>query len=347
MTKVVAVVPAHNEAEQISQTLLSLKRQSVPPTRIIVSADNCTDLTADIARSFNGVEVFETVGNRSKKAGALNQALAYVLPELDADDVILVMDADSALANDFIEIALPMVEEHGAVSGAYTARKMKGLVPFLQMVEYTQERYKIARRKAKVNVLSGAAAVFQAKYLDCVAYFRGKELPGVNGQIYAEDSLTEDFELTLALQSLGVAPISPKNLVVETDVMRDWRSLFGQRLRWQRGYLETLVKYPFRETWLLWLRQAGVYLLSVLPGLVAGLTVATWIRVDNVSFSWVWLSITPIFMISEAVAARRSGWRGTLFAASVLPLMAYNSFRAFVYWRSLGEALRNRESAWT
>ena len=42
---------------------------------MVVVADNCTDDTADIARK-NGAEVFTTVGNTEKKAGALNQALS-------------------------------------------------------------------------------------------------------------------------------------------------------------------------------------------------------------------------------------------------------------------------------
>ena len=42
-------------------------------------ADNCTDATEAIAPAL-GVEVFRTVENTRKKAGALNQALREVLP---------------------------------------------------------------------------------------------------------------------------------------------------------------------------------------------------------------------------------------------------------------------------
>ena len=45
-----------------------------------VLADNCTDATVEVART-HGVEVVETVGNTEKKAGALNQELARLLPE--------------------------------------------------------------------------------------------------------------------------------------------------------------------------------------------------------------------------------------------------------------------------
>ena len=64
-------------------------------------ADNCSDATPDIARQL-GAEVFETVGNTHKKAGALNQALADLLPELGDNDLVMVMDADTTLDDGFL-----------------------------------------------------------------------------------------------------------------------------------------------------------------------------------------------------------------------------------------------------
>ncbi|MGY1831472.1 glycosyltransferase family 2 protein [Geodermatophilus sp. SYSU D01180] len=70
---VTVLVPAHDEADQIAATLDGLRRQTLPPARVVVVADNCSDETVAIARAA-GAEVFETVGNTDKKAGALNQA---------------------------------------------------------------------------------------------------------------------------------------------------------------------------------------------------------------------------------------------------------------------------------
>ncbi|WP_336032871.1 glycosyltransferase family 2 protein [Geodermatophilus sp. FMUSA9-8] len=72
---VTVLVPAHDEADQIAATLAGLRRQTLPPARVVVVADNCSDETVAIARAA-GAEVFETVGNTDKKAGALNQAWA-------------------------------------------------------------------------------------------------------------------------------------------------------------------------------------------------------------------------------------------------------------------------------
>lgn len=73
--QVTVLVPAHDEGDRILATLAGLRAQTVPPSRVIVVADNCSDDTAALAASA-GAEVYETVGNEHKKAGALNQAWA-------------------------------------------------------------------------------------------------------------------------------------------------------------------------------------------------------------------------------------------------------------------------------
>ncbi len=125
-----AVIPAHNEARSIAATIWSLRRQSRVPDRVLVVCDNCTDETADIAL-LNGAEVMCTVGNTAKKAGALNQALARLLPCLRDDDQVLVMDADSHLNPAWLAAAaraLRRSEAGGAVCGVFLGEPGGGLV---------------------------------------------------------------------------------------------------------------------------------------------------------------------------------------------------------------------------
>jgi len=93
---VTVLIPAHNEAGCIADTIASLRSQSHLPDRIVVVADNCTDATVAIARDA-GVEIFETFGNTKKKAGALNQALPGILSGQGDNDTVMVMDADTTL----------------------------------------------------------------------------------------------------------------------------------------------------------------------------------------------------------------------------------------------------------
>lgn len=100
-TRVLGLIPSHNEQEIIGAAITALTEQSRPPERIVVVADNCTDATVQIARDL-GAEVFVTVDNVHKKGGALNQALDAYLPHLGEDDYVFVQDADSVIRRDFL-----------------------------------------------------------------------------------------------------------------------------------------------------------------------------------------------------------------------------------------------------
>ena len=93
--KIVALIPAHNEADVIATCLDSFFAQTMMPDLIVVIADNCTDNTADIARSYGSpVVVMETVDNKARKVGALSQG--WIRYGQDAE-FILGVDADSRL----------------------------------------------------------------------------------------------------------------------------------------------------------------------------------------------------------------------------------------------------------
>ena len=128
--RITVLVPAHDERLVIAHALRSLQEQTRPPDRVIVVADNCTDDTAEIARSC-GASVIETVANTEKKAGALNQVLAGLLPAAEIPDVVMVMDADTTLVPRFLEIAAARLEADPdliAVGGIFEGEAGGGLV---------------------------------------------------------------------------------------------------------------------------------------------------------------------------------------------------------------------------
>lgn len=102
--RLVVLIAAHNEEQCIGATLESLAQQTRRPDEVVVVADRCTDRTAEIAISF-GAKVFETFDNHHRKAGALNQALAVVMADLELTDQILLMDADTVLCGEFLAAA--------------------------------------------------------------------------------------------------------------------------------------------------------------------------------------------------------------------------------------------------
>lgn len=117
--RLVVLIPAHNEADRIGAAIEGLWRQTRKPDLIVVVTDNCTDDTAAVAAS-HGAEVFATRGNPHKKAGALNQAIDWVLPHLDERDLLLVQDADTVLNPWFSETATATFNRKvGAVGGVF------------------------------------------------------------------------------------------------------------------------------------------------------------------------------------------------------------------------------------
>jgi cellulose synthase/poly-beta-1,6-N-acetylglucosamine synthase-like glycosyltransferase len=348
-SRVVALVPAHNEQEGIVETVRSLQRQTRRPDRIIVVADNCTDATAALARSA-GAEVVETVGNKHKKAGALNFALRSVLPRLQRHDVVMSMDADSQLMPDFIDKGLRYLAfspRRGAVSGSYQARDDASVIGLLQRLEFAQGLHTIHDRGGRIHVLSGAACMFTVEALLAVAERRGsRALPGVRGWIYHQESLTEDYELTVALKRIGYEPLNARDCTVVTDVMTSWKAWITQRLRWQRGTLDTLSMYGWiRDTRAAWAIEIWTYLRSVIPVVM----VVFWVYAllfESVTFQLTWLALMPVFVLDQVVSAWKAGGRARLFAAALLPLWAYDTVQLWVYWRALLWHLRSTETIW-
>jgi biofilm PGA synthesis N-glycosyltransferase PgaC len=347
--RVIAIIPAHNEEIGIAQTIDSLRRQTQAPDHILVAADNCTDGTVEIAKAM-GVEVLETWDNDARKAGALNQGLSLVLPDLEDQDVVLMMDADSRLNRDFVEVGMTYFEHYslrGGISGSYLAADDSSRIVLFQKIEYAQGLRTVHRRAGTVHVLSGAATMVTVEALRKVAELRGSSvIPGVKGKVYDESSLTEDYELTIALKRLGYDPRCARDCIVVTDVMPTWRDWTIQRLRWQRGTIETLFTYGFVEhTRKAWFVQTWTYFRTSIPILM--LLVWTYApALEAVSFHPLWLLMIPVFMLDQLVASWAAGKRGRIYAALIIPMWIYENVQAVVYWKALRLALRGGQKEW-
>jgi biofilm PGA synthesis N-glycosyltransferase PgaC len=294
--RLTALVPAHNEALTIAATLESLWGQSRPPDRIVVIADNCTDDTAEVARQ-HGAEVFATVNNTNKKAGVLNQALAGMFDHIDAGDVAMVMDADSVLVPEFLQTAMARLGADSdliAVGGVFYGERGSGLVGQLQRNEYSRYQRYISRRLGKVFVLTGTASLFRTFALKAVADSRGELLPGDPGDVYDTLAMTEDNEMTLSLKTLGAKMVSPMQCHVITEVMPNWRALWRQRMRWQRGALENIGAYGLtRATLRYWLQQIAIGYGTIALNAYLLLLLITLLAADHIQFLWFWVGIEP------------------------------------------------------
>jgi cellulose synthase/poly-beta-1,6-N-acetylglucosamine synthase-like glycosyltransferase len=342
---VVALLPAHDEAHGITAAVRGLQQQSVPPDRVVVVCDNCTDDTAQVARRA-GAEVLETVGNTDKKAGALNQALATLLPELAANDVVLVQDADSVLAPDFLQTALTRISAGAdAVGGVFLAQRPTNLLEHFQANEYARYARELSR-SGRVMVLTGTAAAVRAVALRDLAGARGRVLPGNRGDVYDRHALTEDNELTLALKSRGRQLVSPLACGVSTEVMPTPADLMRQRVRWYRGAIDNLRAYGWTPvTRRYWGQQAMLALGVVAMWLYVVMTALTLVT-GTFSFHPMWAWVGLAFWLERMVTVRRSTRTGRLLAALFLPELVYEAFLQVAFVRALAQSLGRAEARW-
>lgn len=370
---VVVLIPAHNEASGIAATIESLRRQDHAPDRIVVIADNCTDDTAALAVAA-GAEVLETVGNTAKKAGALNQGLTRLRQEQDRrreqqvfagverrggdrrsrspeQFFILTMDADGKLAPDFIETAFQIFDERpnlGGLSGAVVGRTTNNWLETAQAVEYARGSRNVGRRQGRVWVLAGAATMFRASMLHEVAEERGNKLPGEPGIHFLENSLTEDYELTLALRQLGHECLSSKRCRVVTDLMPTVGELATQRIRWARGTLETLVQYGFNSvTRRHWLVLAAGYLYSLLLPTLLGLLALSYAFYDTVTFDARWLLFWPLVVLEQFINARRADVRFRSMGRFFFLLWFYDQLIFIFRWMAVLKLVRRSSRIWS
>lgn len=347
--RVTALIPAHNEAATLPTTLAALGRQLRPPDRVIVVADNCTDGTADVAVE-HGAEVFQTVGNTDRKAGALNQALSMVLPDMTQADVVLVMDADTSLSPNYLQVAVQMFQTYpqlDAIGGLFFGEPGSGLIGQLQRNEYLRYQLQIRQRRGRVFVLTGTASAFRAEALADVADARGSLLPGRRGDVYDATALTEDNELTIALKSLGSPMVSPEQCKVETEVMPTWRALWRQRQRWQRGAIENLATYGLTtSTVRYWAQQVGIAYGVIALTTAYALLLITALAIDTWLWFPFWLVVTSIFVIERVVTVWSGGWRARLVAAPIIFEIIYDFYLQIIFVKCLADIARGNRTEW-
>jgi len=121
--KIAVVIPAWNEQDTVGDSIQSVFNQDYPSIEgVVVSADNCTDNTFSVVETlcprYRRLGVMETVNNKARKSGALNQAIRRLSNDIK---YVLVLDADTRVAPNAVSEAVKLLERDPNL-GAICAR---------------------------------------------------------------------------------------------------------------------------------------------------------------------------------------------------------------------------------
>ncbi|TCT12876.1 cellulose synthase/poly-beta-1,6-N-acetylglucosamine synthase-like glycosyltransferase [Natranaerovirga pectinivora] len=272
------LIPAHNEEEIIVETLSSIFTQTLKPKEVVIICDNCTDNTVPLIKAFikttkEKITIFETSNNVGKKAGALNQAFN----KLNLNNFVLVMDADTSLDIKALESGVHMLNKEsdlGAVCSRagimnYNGKSLwKKLIWTLQHIEYGQFDSHRIETKGKIKVAHGMATLFRLEALKSIPDFR-KKIFNIDSDIYLEDNLVEDYEITLCLKHNWKLS-SCMDMLAWTDVPLSLKELWVQRLRWLRGGVDTLRSHSWNQVTVFEILNHWLFILLVfLRGMAA------------------------------------------------------------------------------
>ncbi|GGK34521.1 hypothetical protein GCM10010124_28940 [Pilimelia terevasa] len=346
--RIYALIPVHRRATLLA-TITSLRAQTRPPDAVVAVVNNCTDDTADIARAA-GARVLDLPVNPHLKAGAINHGLDRIADDLADDDAIFVMDADTTLAPGFFAAAEDRLADPavGGVGGSFYAATEDNLLRIVQGNEYARYVRQICRRPlARANVLTGAGAMFRVGVLRHVRRARAAgDLPGVG--YYQTGVLTEDNELSLAVQRLGYLIVSPKACALYTEAPATVRELWHQRVRWRRGALENLREHGVNRTTLPYLTKTFWTAFVTLLSFAYVALVAAILATDADALTWqpFWIAVFVVYLADRVWTCRGRGVRPALVAFLAPIEILYDLFQQLVFLAACYQFARRSDQRW-
>ena len=227
------VMPAHNEASIIDNTLSLLIGQGVLVENIIVVADNCNDDTAKIASNL-GVVVLERFNYEQRGKGfALDHGLQY-LKKHEAPDVVIILDADCEIDSNSLNL---LVEE--------SYRQKTPLQALYLMRNNTTDsltRHVAGFAWLVKNKLRPIA--MQALGLPTTLTGTGMAFPWqvIANIKVAHGNIVEDMQLGIDCTLAGFPPQFCIDAVVYSDFPEYVEAENTQRTRWEHGHLMTIIQ---------------------------------------------------------------------------------------------------------
>jgi poly-beta-1,6-N-acetyl-D-glucosamine synthase len=229
--KLSVLIPAWNEEETIGDTIQAVLDSDYPMDKleIIVINDKSSDNTLGEMQKFKDrVKIINNEVNLGK-ASSLNKAA-----KIASGEIIAVVDADSYPNKESIRQMIAYFEEEGvgAVTSSILVKKGKTRLEKLQAVEYTIIAWnrKLLQFIEGIYVTPGPLSMYRKEAMLLDGGFDSK-------------NITEDIEMTWKILKHGYKvriDLNSKVYCSSPNRLRDW---WKQRLRWNLGGMQTMIKY--------------------------------------------------------------------------------------------------------
>lgn len=232
------LMPAHDEAAVIDQTLDFLLPQLSSPDQLIVIADNCSDNTAAIARN-RGATVLERDNTKQRGKG---YALDYGLNHLAANppDIVVLVDADCrCLPGSIAKIASQAAGQNCPVQALY----------LMEQPPNPQPKDSVSALAFLVKNLVRPRGLSQLGF-PCLLTGTGMAFPWeiIRKAPLASGNIVEDMQLGLDLAIAGYPPQFCQTAKVTGILPPQGEAATSQRTRWEHGHLQTLLTQAPRLT---------------------------------------------------------------------------------------------------
>lgn len=341
---IAVLIPAHDEARGIGETLRALAGVAPQGTRVLVVADNCSDATAAAARAA-GAEVVERRDPHARGKGfALAFGRDHLARSATPPDAVIVMDADCRLAPGSVEALAAACRDGRPVQAVNLIAPDLQAEPMTQISGFAMVVKNLYRSRG-MQRLGGAALLTGTGMAFPWPLFARAEL--------ASGSLVEDLGLGIALTRAGHPPRLVEGAQVSSAPAPPEVAL-QQRTRWEHGFLDTVRRsaLPLLRSGLSRGSRAEALLAChlLVPPLALLLMAATAALVAAALLALAGASAWPALVLGAVLAAAlgvtviawRHGGRRWLSGAALLRAPLYILWKLPIY---LG-FLRRRETEW-
>lgn len=232
-TSLAILIPAHNEAGGIGRTLSTILPQLRPGDRLVVVADNCTDSTAEVARSA-GASVIERFDTRRRGKG---YALDFGLNHLSdcPPSVVIFLDADcDALPGGLMALAQQAHQSQLPAQAVYLMEKppepgLKDSISAFAFKVKNLVRPLGLRQMGQPCLLTGTGMAMP--------------WPAATAVSVASGHIVEDMKLGLDLAIAGYPPQFCPQAWVTSRLPQGEAAAKSQRTRWEHGHLQVMTEF--------------------------------------------------------------------------------------------------------